>query len=59
MLSTDAVLDVAHMHARAQKLGAAVDLAVIEGGAHDLVLSPKPAREKYLATVLDWLDATV
>lgn len=59
MLSTDAVLDVAHMHARAQKLGAAVDLAVIEGGAHDLALSPKPAREKYLATVLDWLDAKV
>jgi alpha-beta hydrolase superfamily lysophospholipase len=59
MLSTDAILDVAHMHARAPKLGGAVDVAVIEGGAHDLVLSPKPAREKYLATVLDWLDATV
>jgi alpha-beta hydrolase superfamily lysophospholipase len=32
---------------------------VIEGGAHDLALSPKSAREKYLTTVLDWLDATV
>ena len=59
MLSTDAILDVAHMHARASKLGEAVDVAIIEGGAHDLALSPRPAREKYLATVLDWLDATV
>ena len=59
MLSTDAVLDVAHMHARAPKLGATVDVSIIEGGAHDLALSPKPAREKYLTTVLDWLDAKV
>jgi alpha-beta hydrolase superfamily lysophospholipase len=59
MLSTDAVLDVAHMHARAPKLGAPVDVAIIEGGAHDLVLSPKPAREKYLSSVLDWLDAKI
>lgn len=57
LLSTDAILDVAHMHARAPKLGAVVDVSVIEGGAHDLALSPKPAREKYLTTVLDWLDA--
>jgi alpha-beta hydrolase superfamily lysophospholipase len=59
MLSADAVLDVAHMHARAPKLGATVDVSVIEGGAHDLVLSAKPARDKYLTTVLDWLDAKV
>ncbi|MFD6140132.1 alpha/beta hydrolase [Promicromonospora sp. NPDC060271] len=59
MLSTDAILDVAHMHARAPKLGGTVEVAVIEGGAHDLALSPKPARDKYLTTVLDWLDATV
>jgi alpha-beta hydrolase superfamily lysophospholipase len=59
MLSTDAILDVAHMHARAPQVGAAVDVAVIEGGAHDLALSPKQAREKYLSTVLDWLDAKV
>lgn len=56
MLSTDAVLDVAHMHARASRLGAPVDVAVVEGGAHDLALSPRPARETYLTTVLDWLD---
>ena len=59
MLSTDPILDVAHMHARAPKLGAAVEVAVIEDGTHDLALSPGPAREKYLTTVLDWLDATV
>ena len=58
MLSTDAILDVAHMHARAPKLGETVTVSMIEGGAHDLVLSQRPAREKYLTTVLDWLDAT-
>ncbi|MEV0893124.1 alpha/beta hydrolase [Promicromonospora sp. NPDC050262] len=58
-LGTDVVLDVAHMHARAPRLGTTVEIAVIEGGAHDLALSPKPAREKYLTTVLDWLDAKV
>lgn len=58
-LGTDVVLDVAHMHARAPGLGQTVEIAVIEGGAHDLALSPKPAREKYLSTVLDWLDAHV
>ncbi|WP_020015674.1 alpha/beta hydrolase [Promicromonospora sukumoe] len=58
-LGTDVVLDVAHMHARAPGLGRTVEIAVIEGGAHDLALSPKPAREKYLSTVLDWLDAHV
>ncbi|WP_369370574.1 alpha/beta hydrolase [Promicromonospora sp. Populi] len=59
LLSTDAVLDVAHMLARGPGLGPDVDISIIEGGAHDLVLSPKPARDKYLTTVLDWLDAKV
>ena len=59
LLSTDAVLDVAHMLARGPGLGAHVDVSIIEGGAHDLALSPKPARDKYLTTVLDWLDAKV
>lgn len=59
LLSTDAVLDVTHMQARAPGLGAAVDVSIIEGGAHDLALSAQPAREKYLTTVLDWLDAKV
>lgn len=59
LLGTDAVLDVAHMHVGGTRLGTAVDVSVIEGGAHDLALSPAPARENYLTTVLDWLDTTV
>jgi len=56
LLSTDAVLDVRHMHARGPGLGEDVELAIIEGGAHDLALSPRQARDTYLTTVLDWLD---
>ncbi|MBL0887291.1 alpha/beta hydrolase [Myceligenerans indicum] len=54
---TDAVLNVRHMWKRAPKLGDDVQVEVIPGGAHDLALSPAPAREQYLKTVTDWLDA--
>ncbi len=58
-LGTDVVLDVPPRPARAPRLGPPVVPAGRAGGAHDLALSPKPAREKYLSTVLDWLDAHV
>ncbi|MEN5075364.1 alpha/beta hydrolase [Isoptericola cucumis] len=58
-LTTDSVLDVAHMRDRAPRVGTDVTFREIPGGAHDLALSPGPARELYLATVLDWLDARV
>jgi alpha-beta hydrolase superfamily lysophospholipase len=57
LLTTDSVLDVRHIRERAPRLGADVTYVEIAGGAHDLALSPAPAREKYLATALDWLDA--
>ena len=57
LLTTDVVLDVRDMAARAPALGPDVTFVEIEGGAHDLLLSPSPAREEYLATVLDWLAA--
>lgn len=59
LLTTDSVLSVRHIQDRAPRLGRAVDVEIIPGGAHDLALSPSPAREKYLATVLDWLDQHV
>jgi len=57
LLTTDSVLDVAHMAARAPRLGPDVTLVVVPGGAHDLALSPAPAREEYLRAVVDFLDA--
>ncbi|MBT0993292.1 alpha/beta hydrolase [Cellulomonas sp. DKR-3] len=57
LLTTDSVLDVAHMAARAPLLGDDVTLVVVPGGAHDLALSAAPARERYLAEVVGFLDA--
>lgn len=54
--TTDSVLDVRHMWRRAARLGDDVQIEIIPGGAHDLALSPTPAREQYLKTVTDWLD---
>ncbi|MEG3616283.1 alpha/beta hydrolase [Isoptericola haloaureus] len=58
-LSSDSVLDVAHMRALAPRLGDDVSLATIRGGTHDLALSPSPAREEYLQVVTDWIAAAV
>ncbi len=55
VLTTDSVLDVAHMRRGASRLGSEVTFTEIEGGAHDLALSPAPARDEYLKTVTDWL----
>ncbi|GAB3158732.1 alpha/beta hydrolase [Myceligenerans halotolerans] len=54
--TTDSVLDVKHMWDRAPRLGDDVQVEIIPGGAHDLALSPAPAREQYLKTITDWLD---
>ena len=56
LLTTDSVLDVAHIAARAPLLGPDVTLVVVPGGAHDLALSPAPARERYLKEVVQFLD---
>ena len=59
LLTTDVILDVRDMVARAPKLGPDVRLVRISGGAHDLSLSPEPARTRYIAAVLGWLDERV
>jgi alpha-beta hydrolase superfamily lysophospholipase len=59
LLTTDSVLDVEHIVARAARVGDDVTVVAVEGGAHDLALSPDPARSTYLREVLDWLDANV
>ncbi|MFI2754052.1 alpha/beta hydrolase [Cellulomonas sp. P22] len=57
LVTTDSVLDVAQIAARATLLGPDVTFVEIPGGAHDLALSPPAARERYLAEVMAWLDA--
>ncbi|MDR0626619.1 MAG: alpha/beta hydrolase [Bifidobacteriaceae bacterium] len=56
LLTTDSILDPAQMWRLAPKLGADVEVRALEGGAHDLALSPDPVRSRYLAETLDWLD---
>jgi len=59
VLSTESVLKVEHIRRGAQRLGRDVTYVEIEGGAHDLALSPAPAREQYLTTVTSWLAERV
>lgn len=55
LLTTDSVLAVEHIRAGARRIGTDVTFVQVEGGAHDLALSPPPAREAYLRAVVDWL----
>jgi alpha-beta hydrolase superfamily lysophospholipase len=54
----DAVLDVEHIAKFAPRLGPDVTLVRIDGGKHDLSLSPKPARERFFEALDGWLVAT-
>jgi alpha-beta hydrolase superfamily lysophospholipase len=56
LVTTDSVLDPAQMWRLAPKLGADVEVRALEGGAHDLSLSPEPVRSRFLEESLDWLD---
>ncbi|RJK98044.1 alpha/beta hydrolase [Vallicoccus soli] len=55
----DCVLDVEHMAARATRLGPRVTVVRVEGGIHDLALSPEPARRRFLDEVFRWASAYV
>lgn len=59
LLTTDSVLDPAQIAARAPLLGPDVRFVAVPGGAHDLALSPAPARERYLTEVRAFLDERV
>jgi alpha-beta hydrolase superfamily lysophospholipase len=56
VLTTDSVLDPAQIWALAPKLGPHVERIMIADGAHDLALSPAPARDDYLGAAVTWLD---
>lgn len=53
----DIVLDVERIAEAAIHLGDHVTLARIEGGVHDLALSPQPARDRWFSAVERWLGA--
>ena len=55
ILITDSVLNVGHIKKGARRLGKDVTLVEITGGAHDLSLSPEPARGEYFAAAGHWL----
>lgn len=55
----DTVLDVDRINAVAWRLGPLVTLARIEGGTHDLSLSPPAARARWFSAIAVWLDAYV
>jgi len=57
LVTTDSVLDVEQIKRRAPLLGPDVTFVEIAGGAHDLALSPAPARDTYTAEVLAFLRA--
>ena len=58
-LSSDVVLSVDQMLERAPYLGYDLTVHQIEGGVHDLALSPEPARSEYLRVLTTWLNARV
>lgn len=57
--STDTILDVAQIAARAPKLGRRVTVLRIDGGVHDLSLSAEGPRRAYLSEMLAWLTTVL
>ncbi len=55
----DAVLNVDHIAKYASRLGRDVAVVRIEGGKHDLVLSPPAARERVFTALDGWLRSTL
>lgn len=53
--SADAILDVADISYYGRRLGDDVTDVSIDGGLHDLALSPTPVRRKVFAVMTEWL----
>jgi alpha-beta hydrolase superfamily lysophospholipase len=56
LLTTDSILDPRQMWRWAPRLGDDVEVRALEGGTHDLALSPEPVRSRFMEESLDWLD---
>ncbi|MCU1573818.1 MAG: alpha/beta hydrolase [Micrococcaceae bacterium] len=57
MRRADAVLDVRTMADRARTLGGNVSLETIDGGLHDVLLSPPPVRQEAYRRLHAWIAA--
>lgn len=56
-MSSDIVLSVDDIQKFGKRLGPNVTARQIEGGIHDLILSPKPARDHTYQILFGWLDS--
>jgi len=56
LLTGDAILNVKDIESGARKIKGLVTLKPIDGGLHDLILSPKPVRENVYKVLFYWLD---
>ena len=54
-LSSDIVLSVDDIQQYGERLGPNVERHRIEGGIHDLILSPRPARDEAYRLLFEWL----
>ena len=59
LMSTDVVLDVERMRARAARLSRHVTIVQVQGALHDVTLSPEPARSRVFDELARWLTAYV
>ncbi|NMR20367.1 alpha/beta hydrolase [Cellulomonas fimi] len=57
MTAADVVLDVEVVVRRAVQLGSGVTVVRIDGGLHDLTLSPRPVRDRFYAEITRWTTA--
>jgi alpha-beta hydrolase superfamily lysophospholipase len=55
--AADSVLDVDQIARWTPALGRTTTLIRIEGGMHDLTLSPEPVRDRLFAGVQRWMSA--
>lgn len=56
LFTGDAILNVKDIESGARKIKGLVTLKPIDGGLHDLILSPKPVRENVYKVLFYWLD---
>lgn len=59
LLQRDAVLNVKDIESVARRIQGNATIVSIEGGLHDLILSPRPVREKVYNTIFDWIKRYV
>ena len=59
MFTGDAVLNVQEIALQAQNIVGQYSIQAIQGGMHDLILSPKPVREEVYSTIFNWAKRNV